>query len=82
MKSRQWMVITLVFLATSVGAAFGQTSSKAADAVRAADEAWEKVYAAKDLDKSVAFLDDQASIVSAQRSDRDWEASRREGDCG
>ncbi len=63
MKSRQWMVITLVFLATSVGAAFGQTSSKAADAVRTADEAWEKVYAANDLDKSVAFLDDQASML-------------------
>ncbi len=39
------------------------TSSKAADAVRAADAAWLKVYAARDLDKSVAFFDEQGSML-------------------
>jgi hypothetical protein len=37
----------------SVGTALGQTSGKAVNAVWTADEAWEKVYSAKDLAKSV-----------------------------
>jgi hypothetical protein len=35
---------------------FGQASGKASDALLAADAAWMKVYAAKDLEKSVAFF--------------------------
>ncbi len=45
------------------GATLEQTKSKAVDAVRAADAAWLKVYAAKDLDKSVAFCDEQGSML-------------------
>jgi ketosteroid isomerase-like protein len=41
-----------------------QTIGNAADAVRDADAAWLKVYAAKDLEKSVAFLDEQASMLA------------------
>lgn len=38
-------------------------SAKAADAVRAADAAWLKAYTAKDLDKAVAFCDEQGSML-------------------
>jgi ketosteroid isomerase-like protein len=64
MRLRQ-IVTGLVFLAASAGAALGQTSGKAAAALRAADQAWEKIYAAKDLDKSVAFCDEQGSMLVA-----------------
>jgi len=40
-----------------------RASSKAVDAVRAADAAWLKVYAAKDLDASVAFCDEHGSML-------------------
>jgi uncharacterized membrane protein len=59
-----WGVIAaVVFLVISVGAALGQTSGKAANALRTAGEAWEKVYSAKDLAKSVAFCDEQISML-------------------
>jgi ketosteroid isomerase-like protein len=41
----------------------GQTSGKAADAVRAADAEWLTAYTAKDLDKAVAFCDEQGSML-------------------
>jgi hypothetical protein len=41
----------------------GRTSGKVADAVRAADVAWLKAYTAKDLDKAVAFCDEQGSML-------------------
>jgi ketosteroid isomerase-like protein len=53
----------LVFLIVSAGVALGQTSGKAEDSLRAADEAWMRVYHAKDLAKSVAFCDEQASML-------------------
>jgi ketosteroid isomerase-like protein len=40
-----------------------RSSSKAVDAVRAADAAWLKVYQAKDVDKTVAFFDKQGSML-------------------
>ena len=40
------------------------SSQRPEDAVLAADAAWMKVYAAKDLDKSVAFFDDQGSMMA------------------
>jgi ketosteroid isomerase-like protein len=55
--------MALALLAVSAGAVLGQKSSKAEDAVLAADAAWLKVYAAKDLDKSVAFCDEQVSML-------------------
>jgi hypothetical protein len=45
------VIAAVVFLVISVGAALGQTSGKAANALRTAGEAWEKVYSAKDLAK-------------------------------
>jgi hypothetical protein len=42
---------------------FGQASGKASDALLAADAAWMKVYAAKDLEKSVAFFDNEGSAI-------------------
>ncbi len=44
-------------LAFSPFAVSGKGRMKGADAVRAADEEWMKVFSAKDLDKSVAFCD-------------------------
>ncbi|MFZ0796298.1 MAG: DUF4440 domain-containing protein [Terriglobales bacterium] len=38
-------------------------SSKALDAVRAADAAWLRVYQTKDIAKSVAFFDEQGSML-------------------
>ena len=40
-----------------------KSGNMAVDAVRAADAAWLKVYAAKDVDKSVAFFDEQGSML-------------------
>jgi len=46
-----------------VGAALGQTSKNAEDSILAADLAWEKVYSAKDLEKTVAFCDEEGSML-------------------
>lgn len=40
-----------------------RSNSKAVDKVRAADAAWLKVYDTRDVDKSVAFFDDQGSML-------------------
>jgi ketosteroid isomerase-like protein len=47
----------------SASAALGQTNRKAVDAIRAADVAWLKAYDTKDVDKSVAFRDEQGSML-------------------
>jgi ketosteroid isomerase-like protein len=62
MKSRR-MIAGFVFLVFGAEAALGQARGKAEDAVLAADAAWEKVYAVKDLAKSVAFCDERASLL-------------------
>jgi ketosteroid isomerase-like protein len=46
-----------------VGAARGRKGRSGKDALRAADAAWLKVYAARDLEKSVAFCDEQCSML-------------------
>jgi ketosteroid isomerase-like protein len=63
MRALQRTVTALALLAGGAGAMLGQKSSKAEDAVLAADAAWLKVYAAKDLDNSVAFCDEQVSML-------------------
>lgn len=63
MRSSQWIVTGLVLLIAG-SAALGQASGNAQDAVLAADAAWLKVYAAKDLEKSVAFCDDEGSMLA------------------
>jgi ketosteroid isomerase-like protein len=62
MKSRQRLSAGLVFLFMGACAVVGQSGAKE-DAIRAADAAWMKVYAAKDLAKSVAFCDAQVSML-------------------
>jgi ketosteroid isomerase-like protein len=64
MISVQRIVTGLVFLVVSAGAALGQASGQETDAILAADAAWLKVYQAKDLAKSVAFCDEQASMLA------------------
>src|SRR5579862_4426762 len=64
MRSRQRIVTGFVFLVVSAGAALGQASGKETDAILAADAAWLKVYQAKDLAKSVAFCDEQGSMLA------------------
>jgi len=64
MRSRQRTVAGLVFLVVSAGVGLGQTKGKTEDAILAADAAWLKVYQARDLAKSVAFCDDQASMLA------------------
>jgi ketosteroid isomerase-like protein len=60
------IVATFVFSFLAAVPALAQTSHKtnAEDAVRAADAAWLKAYEAKDVDKSVAFLDENASMLA------------------
>lgn len=62
----QRIVTTFVFSLLAAVPALAQTSQKASaeDAVRAADAAWLKAYQAKDVDKSVAFLDENASMLA------------------
>jgi ketosteroid isomerase-like protein len=57
----------LVFVVVSASASLGQTSGtgQVEGGILAADAAWLKVYAAKDLDKSVAFCDEQVSMLVA-----------------
>jgi ketosteroid isomerase-like protein len=65
MKLVQRIMMGLMILGVGVGVgASAQTADTAADSVRAADAAWLKVYSAKDLNKSVAFFDDQGSMLS------------------
>ena len=63
MRFRQWVVMGWVFVVVSTSIAFGQTRGKAEDTLLAADVAWEKVYAAKDLAKAVAFCDEHGSML-------------------
>src|SRR5580693_6518119 len=53
----------LAFLGMSAESTFAQANDKEVEAVRAADAAWMKVYHAKDLDKSLSFLDEQGSML-------------------
>lgn len=64
MRSWQWIFSCLALLIASVDLALGQASENAEDIVLAADAAWLKVYAAKDLEKSVAFCGDEGSMLA------------------
>ena len=63
MSVLQKITRTTVFLLLSTNASVAQTNSKSLDELRAADAAWLKTYEAKDLDKAVAFCDDQGSLL-------------------
>lgn len=64
MKTRDWIHAGLMFLTFATGTASAQVNGGAADALRAADEAYLKVYAARDVDRSVAFFDADGSILA------------------
>ncbi|MGO9512458.1 MAG: YybH family protein [Steroidobacteraceae bacterium] len=64
MTLQQWITAGLIVLGLSTGTAPAQTGGDAAVGVRAADAAWLKVYAAKDLEKTVAFYDEQGSVLA------------------
>jgi ketosteroid isomerase-like protein len=61
-RSQTWLT-AMLFFAIRAGA-LGQTSKNAEDGILAADLAWEKVYSAKDLDRSVAFCDEEGSMLA------------------
>jgi ketosteroid isomerase-like protein len=63
MKLPQWIIVGLLVLGAGT-AARAQSDDAAADSIRAADAAWLKVYSAKDLKQSVAFFDEQGSLLS------------------
>jgi hypothetical protein len=64
MKSEPRIVLSLLVLLVTAGAMLAQTNQQELDAIRAADAAWLKVYAAKDLAKSVAFCDEQGYMLA------------------
>jgi ketosteroid isomerase-like protein len=66
MKKRHSAVLAVCFavLVFSPLTVVGKSRMNGADAVRAADDAWMKVFSAKDLDKSVAFCDEKGAVLS------------------
>jgi ketosteroid isomerase-like protein len=63
MRSVQKTIATVFFAAASAGVASGQTYTSSAEPLLAADAAWLKTYEAKDVDKAVAFCDEQGSLL-------------------
>jgi ketosteroid isomerase-like protein len=58
------LVISLLVLAAGTHAASVSARTAPADALRAADLSWMKVFAAKDLEKSVAYCAEEGSVLS------------------
>lgn len=54
----------VVFLLLNALAAPAQSAKSASDALRGADEAWMKVFSAKDVEKSVAFCEEKGAVLS------------------
>lgn len=63
MTSSQRIIGAIIFLLLSTSAALSQTDTKNLDALRAAEAAWLKTYEGKDVGKTVAFFDDQGSLL-------------------
>jgi ketosteroid isomerase-like protein len=63
MRPRQHISTVMVFLVLTPSVARPQMKSVGIDGVRTADSAWLKAYAAKDLDKTMAFCDEQSSVL-------------------
>lgn len=53
----------LALLAVSAGATLAQTKGEAEKGIRAADTAWLRAYAEKDIEKATAALDEQGSML-------------------
>jgi ketosteroid isomerase-like protein len=63
MKSSPRIVLALLILLAAAGAILARPNQSDVDSILAADAAWMKVYHAKDLAKSVAFCDEQGSML-------------------
>lgn len=63
MRAAHLMIAALLFLIVCTPDLLAQTGGKPTDSIWAADTAWNKTYEAKDLDKAVAFCDDQVSLL-------------------
>jgi ketosteroid isomerase-like protein len=59
-----FLAFCLVVFSFSASIAANKVPLSAADAVRAADEEWMKVFSAKDLEKSVAFCDENGAVLA------------------
>src|SRR5580698_6727451 len=75
MRFRQPVIVGWAFVIVSASGALGQTRGKAEDALLAADVAWEKVYAAKDLATAVAFCDEHGSMLVPNAPIATWKES-------
>lgn len=64
MRFQKRLTAGLTLLVVGACMALGQERGKEEDAILAADAAWLKVYTAKDLAKSVAFCDEQGSMLA------------------
>ncbi|HTS37747.1 MAG TPA: DUF4440 domain-containing protein [Candidatus Solibacter sp.] len=58
-------VVMLLLLCIGASPSLGQSVMKSAEAVRSADQEWMKVFAAKNLDKSVAALDESGAVLAS-----------------
>lgn len=63
MRTAHFMIAALLFLVVCTRDLLAQTGGKPTDSIWAADTAWNKTYEAKDLDKAVAFCDEQGSLL-------------------
>lgn len=63
MRTPRPIITAFIFLVVSAGVALAQNGGKATNGIRAADAAWLKTYEAKDVDKAVAFCDEQGSML-------------------
>jgi ketosteroid isomerase-like protein len=63
MRLRPRNILSVLALSVSAAAILAQSNQKETDAILAADAAWMKVYHAKDLDKSLAFCAEDASML-------------------
>jgi hypothetical protein len=63
MRTAHLMIAALLFLVVCTRDLLAQTGGKPTDSIWAADTAWNKTYEAKDLDKAVAFCDEQGSLL-------------------
>jgi ketosteroid isomerase-like protein len=63
MRLSRPIIAALILLVVSTDVVLAQSGGKATDGIRAADAAWLKTYEAKDVDKAVAFCDEQGSML-------------------
>lgn len=63
MRLSRPIITGLILVVVSMDVLFAQSGGKATDGIRAADAAWLKTYEAKDVDKAVAFCDEQGSML-------------------